>query len=89
MNDNDTLADDLRKDSLALMKLLADEKRKSEALTAELALLSDKACAAVVAYRAALGKLTDGFKYPTEVVTIARNALAHSTEFTSAQSVLR
>jgi hypothetical protein len=37
MNDNDTLADDLRKDSLALMKLLADEKHKSEALAAELA----------------------------------------------------
>jgi hypothetical protein len=37
MNDNDTLADDLRKDSLALMKLLADEKHKSEALEAELA----------------------------------------------------
>lgn len=36
MNDNDTLADDLRKDSLALMKLLADEKHKSEALAAEL-----------------------------------------------------
>lgn len=37
MNDNDTLADDLRKDILALMKLLADEKHKSEALAAELA----------------------------------------------------
>jgi len=37
MNDNDTLADDLRKDSLALMKLLADEKHKSEALEVELA----------------------------------------------------
>lgn len=36
MNDNDTLADDLRKDSLALMKLLADERHKSEALAAEL-----------------------------------------------------
>jgi hypothetical protein len=36
MNDNDTLVDDLRKDSLALMKLLADEKHKSEALAAEL-----------------------------------------------------
>jgi len=39
MNDNDTLADDLRQDSLALMKLLADEKHKSEALAAELAAL--------------------------------------------------
>jgi hypothetical protein len=36
MNDNDTFADDLRKDSLALMDLLADEKHKSEALAAEL-----------------------------------------------------
>lgn len=36
MNDNDTLADDLRKDSLALLKLLADEKHKSEALAAVL-----------------------------------------------------
>jgi hypothetical protein len=49
-------------------------------LEAELALLSDKACAAVVAYRAALAKLTDSFKYSTEVVTIAREALAaHET----------
>lgn len=38
MNDNDTLADDLRNDSLALMKLLADEKHKSEALAASLAI---------------------------------------------------
>lgn len=44
MNDNNTLADDLReelederKSSLALMKLLSDEKHKSEALDAELA----------------------------------------------------
>lgn len=36
MNDTDTLADDLRKDSLALMKLLADEKHKSEALAEKL-----------------------------------------------------
>ena len=46
-----------------------------DALAAELALLSDKSCAAVVAYRAALTQLTDSFKYSTEVVTIARNAL--------------
>jgi hypothetical protein len=43
-NDNNTLADDLReeldvarRDSLALMKLLADEKRKSERIATELA----------------------------------------------------
>lgn len=46
-----------------------------DALAAELALLSDKACAAVVHYRTALNKLTDSFKYSAEVVTIARDAL--------------
>jgi hypothetical protein len=46
-----------------------------DALAAELALLSKKACAAVVIYRTALTKLTDSFKYSTEVVTIARQAL--------------
>ena len=45
MNDNNTLADDLRtelederRSSLALMKLLADEKHKSDRLEAELAI---------------------------------------------------
>ena len=56
-------------------------------LESELALLSDKACAAVLVYRTALAKLTDSFKYSTEVVTIARNALAQSTEFTKETSV--
>lgn len=46
-----------------------------DAFAAELALLSDKACAAVVHYRTALNKLTDSFKYSAEVVTIARDAL--------------
>ena len=45
------------------------------ALEADLAALSDKACAAVLIYRTALSKLTDSFKYSTEVVTIAREAL--------------
>lgn len=44
-------------------------------LEAELTLLSNKAGAAVVRYRAALQRLTDSFKYSTEVVTIAREAL--------------
>lgn len=64
--------------------LLVSEHERTEA---ELKLLSDKACKAVVGYRAALGKLTDSFKYSTEVVTIAREALAHSTEFTAETKV--
>lgn len=36
MNDNDTLADDLRKDSVALMALLEAEKRKNKKLEAAL-----------------------------------------------------
>ena len=40
------------------------------ALEADLALLSDKACTAVVRYRTALQRLTDSFKYSTEVVTM-------------------
>jgi hypothetical protein len=51
-----------------------------DALAADLAQLSEKACAAVLAYRAALNKLTDSFKYSTEVVTIARTALATPQE---------
>ena len=53
-------------------QLMSDTARLQE----ELKLLSDKSCAAVVRYRAALAKLADGFKYPTEVVAIAREALS-------------
>lgn len=42
MNDNDTLADELRKDGMALRGLLADEKHKSEALAAHLAESQDR-----------------------------------------------
>lgn len=57
---------------------VAKMEAERDALAAELTLLSDKACAAVVHYRAALMRLTDSFKYSTEVVTIAREALAQS-----------
>jgi hypothetical protein len=50
------------------------------ALEAELNALSDKACASVLVYRAALNRLTDSFKYSAEVVTIARGALAKSAD---------
>jgi shikimate kinase len=54
---------------------LGDTVNERDALAAELDTLSAKACAAVVVYRTALTKLTDSFKYSTEVVTIARQAL--------------
>lgn len=44
MNDNDTLADDHRKDSLALMALLEAEKRKSERLEAALRTIQQWDC---------------------------------------------
>lgn len=51
-------------------------RAERDALKRELALLSDKACAAVYRYRQALQRLTDSFKYSTEVVSIAREALS-------------
>jgi hypothetical protein len=70
----------VQRDTLAasLDRLTSDKAR----LAAELAALSEKACTAVLVYRAALVQLTNGYKYSTEVCTIAREALAHSTEFT-------
>jgi hypothetical protein len=76
---NDIGADDMFVDAPSHDALAA----KVAALEADRDLLSQKACEAVLHYRTALGKLTDSFKYSTEVVTIAREALAHSTSITS------
>jgi hypothetical protein len=75
-----------KRGEMSKLKLEADHyalrcgqlERRVRELEAELAMLSDKACAAVAGYRAALARLTDSFKYSTEVVTIAREALATS-----------
>lgn len=66
MNDNDTLADDLRKDSVALMALLEAEKRKNKKLEAALR--------RIAAYSQGLTPI------PGDPIEIARTALGSEME---------